>query len=159
MVEDAFGVSLAVDSETGEVTVKLASSAEEADPFRSLQVLDAIGKGFAPGRAMRLKDDETYMDVIDLREYAGKSRNSLERIKGRLIGMGGKARRVIEELSGAYISVYGHTVSSIGTKEQVKLAGTAIRKLSSGGVHKAVYSELQKERSKAKLERLKLWED
>lgn len=99
------------------------------------------------------------LEIIDLTSYTGKSKNSMERIKGRVIGYSGKARRVIEELTGTHLSVYGHTVAVIGTTNQVRQTQEALDMLASGSPHKAVYSMLQRKRSQAKLERLKLWEE
>lgn len=99
------------------------------------------------------------MHIVDLRDYAGKSQSSLERIKGRIIGLGGKSRRFIEELTNTYISVFGHTVSIIGRIEGVRLALDAIDMLASGSTHKTTYNMLQRARTKAKMERMKLWEE
>ncbi len=159
MIEEECKVSLQIDSKSGDVTVKMTGSIEEANPFKAVEIINAIGRGFSPERAFRLLEDGQTLLIIDLREYVGKSKNSLIRIKGRIIGFKGKARRVIEELTGAYISVYGHTVAIIGDVEQVRLAEEAVRMLASGSSHKTVYSMLQRERTKKKLERLKLWED
>jgi ribosomal RNA assembly protein len=160
-LEESFGVKLTIDSESGDVAVRTDPSRNllETDPFKAVEIIDAIGKGFSPTRCLRLMEDEMFLSVVDLREFVGKSRNSLERVKGRIIGENGKARKVLEELSGAYISVYGHTVATIGTKEQNKMAKRAVEELALGSEHKVVYSKLQRERAKAKLERLKLWED
>ena len=46
--------------------------------------------------------DDTFLEVIDLREYVGKSKSALNRIRGRIIGLNGKSRKIIEELSGGY---------------------------------------------------------
>jgi len=159
MIEEECKVSLQIDSKSGDVTVKMTGSIEEANPFKAVEIINAIGRGFSPERAFRLLEDGQTLLIIDLREYVGKSKKSLIRIKGRIIGFKGKARRVIEELTGAYISVYGHTVAIIGDVEQVRLAEEAVRMLASGSSHKTVYSMLQRERTKKKLERLKLWED
>lgn len=159
MIEEECKVNLEIDSSSGNVTVKLAGNLEEANPFKAVEIVNAIARGFSPERAFRLLEDGQTLLVIDLREYAGKSKNSLTRIKGRIIGLGGKARRVIEELSGASISVYGHTVAIIGDMEQVKLAEEAVRMLASGSSHSSVYSVLQRARTRKKLERLKLWEE
>lgn len=160
-LESDLGVRVSVDSDTGDVLIYTTDEENEmsSDPFKAVEMVEAIGRGFSPARCERLKKPEVYMNVIDIREYVGKSRNSLERVRGRIIGINGKARRIMEELTGAYISVYGHTVSSIGTKEQNELLSDAVKELASGSEHKVVYSELQKARSQAKLDRLKLWED
>lgn len=159
MIEEECKVSLEIDSKSGDVLIRLAGDLEEANPFKAVEIVNAISRGFSPERAFRLLEDGQTLLIIDLREYAGKSKNSLTRIKGRIIGLKGKARRVIEELTGAYISVYGHTVAIIGDIEQVKLAEDAVRMLASGSTHSTVYSMLQRAKTQKKLERLKLWEE
>jgi ribosomal RNA assembly protein len=159
-LEELLKVKLSVDSETGEVMVKAeAADLDEVDPFKALEVIDAIGKGFSPERARRLLKEEQTFTVIDLRESAGRSKSSMERIRGRIIGEGGKARRVIEELTGASISIYGHYVSIISDEAHAKLASDAVAMLAGGSEHRTVYEALQKARTKEKLDRLKLWED
>jgi ribosomal RNA assembly protein len=158
-IEKTCNVSLAVDSKTGEVTVKLKGSVEEAEPFKAVAIINAIGRGFSPQRAFKLLSDSSVLETIDLREYVGRSKDALTRIKGRIIGLRGKARRVIEELTGAEISVYGHTVAIIGEPEGVRLASEAVKMLASGSQHSTVYRMLQRARHKAKFERLKLWEE
>ncbi len=156
-LESEMGVKLSVDSKEGLVTLK-AESALNADPFTATRVIEAIGRGFSPQRARRLMDEGTAFEVIDLREYAGRSVNSLERIRGRVIGLKGKSRRVIEELTACQLSVYGRTVSIIGDATEVQLASQAVRSLATGSQHKNVYNTLQKARTKRKLEKLFLWE-
>ncbi|MEM0117350.1 MAG: KH domain-containing protein [Conexivisphaerales archaeon] len=160
-LEELLGVKITIYGETGDVAITSNPdvSALESDPFKAVQIIEAIGRGFSPERSERLLDGQNYLETIDLRDYVGKSKNALERVRGRIIGLNGKARRVLEELTGAYISVYGHTVACIGSEFQNKLATSAIIELAQGSEHKVVYSALQRERTKAKLERLKLWED
>lgn len=156
-LQDELGVKLSVDSKEGLVTLK-AESAVNADPFTATRVIEAIGRGFSPQRARRLMDEGTAFEVIDLRDYAGRSVNSLERIRGRVIGLKGKSRRVIEELTACHLSVYGRTVSIIGDATEVQLASQAVRSLATGSQHKTVYNTLQKARTKRKLEKMFLWE-
>ncbi|MEM1994186.1 MAG: KH domain-containing protein [Nitrososphaerales archaeon] len=158
-IEKMCNVSINVDSNTGEVPVKIKGAVEEAEPFKALAIINAISRGFSPQRAFKLTKDNTTLETIDLREYAGRSKDALTRIKGRIIGQNGKARRVIEELTRTEVSVYGHTVSIIGEPEGVKLAAEAVKTLASGSQHSTVYRMLQRARQKAKLERLKLWEE
>lgn len=158
-IEKRCGVSLEIDGESGDVRLSYDSQAlKEGDPFKAQEVITAIARGFSPQRAFILFEEDKVLSTIDLRQYTGKSENSLARIKSRLIGSDGKARRLIEQLSGTAISIYGHTVSIIGDSDKSKITEDALVKLASGGTHKAAYQMLQKFRSKQKLERLQLWE-
>ena len=156
-LEEEMGVTLSVDSREGIVTVR-ADSALKTDPFSATRVIEAIGRGFSPQRARRLLDEGTALEVIDLRAYAGRSANSLARIRGRVIGLKGKSRRVIEELTSCHVSVYGRTVAIIGEAGEVQLASEAVKSLATGSQHKTVYNTLQKARTKRKMERMFLWE-
>jgi ribosomal RNA assembly protein len=156
-LEGELRVHLSVDSREGVVTVK-SEETEGADPFTALRVIEAIGRGFSPQRATRLLNEGTALEVIDLRAYAGRSTNSLERIRGRVIGVRGKSRRVIEELTRCHLSVYGRTVAIIGDAAEVQLAVEAVKMLATGSQHRTVYNTLQKARSRRKMERMFLWE-
>ncbi|MGD1054571.1 MAG: KH domain-containing protein [Nitrososphaerales archaeon] len=156
-LEADLGVKLGVDSREGLVTIK-SDSVDQGDPFIAVRVIEAIGRGFSPQRARRLLEEGVTFEVIDLRDFAGRSANSLDRIRGRVIGLKGKSRRVIEELTQCHLSVYGRTVAIIGEASEVQLASEAVRKLASGSQHKTVYNELQKARTKRKMERMILWE-
>lgn len=158
-IEKICSVKIMVDSETGEIMVSGVGNIEEMLPFKAVEIVMAIGRGFSPEKAMRLLQGENALHVIDLREFAGKSSSNIERIKGRIIGEGGRVRQNIEELSGANISVYGRTVSIIGEGKQLKNAVDAISALSSGSMHGAVYNGLQEARRREKLDRLQLWEN
>ncbi|MBE43638.1 MAG: RNA-binding protein [Thaumarchaeota archaeon] len=158
-IEKSCGVKLEIDSEGGDVMISNATNIEEMSPFKAVEIVTAIAKGFSPNRADRLLHEEVTLHVQDLKEFTSKSNNALERIKGRIIGLDGKARKVMEELSGAYISVYGHSVAMIGNSEEIRLVNEAVTMLAKGSTHKSVYNILQAARRRAKLERLKLWED
>ncbi len=155
-LESELGVKLTVDSKEGVVSVK--SESADLDPFTATRVIEAIGRGFSPQRARRLLEEGTVLEVIDLRDYAGRSANSLERIRGRIIGLKGKSRRVIEELTHCYVSVYGRTVAVLGDASEAQLATEAVRSLASGSQHKTVYNSLQRARTKRKMEKMFLWE-
>lgn len=158
-IEKICSVKIIVNSETGEIMVSGMGAVEEMLPFKAVEIVMAIGRGFSPEKAMRLLQGENALHVIDLREFGGKSSSNIERIKGRIIGEGGRVRQNIEELSGANISVYGRTVAIIGEGNQLKHAVDAISALSSGSMHGAVYNDLQEARRREKLERLQLWEN
>lgn len=158
-IERRCGVTLSIDSKTGEVTIDSGSDIAQSQPFKAAEIVTAIGRGFSPHKAFKLLDEDIVLRVVDLRDYAGKSSNSLKRIKGRIIGLGGKGRRTIEEFTGTYISVFGHTASVMGRIDEVRSALEAIDMLASGSIHKTVYNMLQREKRKAKIDRMKLWEE
>ena len=161
VIEKKLSVGLKVNSESGDVQIMLSPTAEK-DPtvlFRAREVVTAIGRGFSPNHAFRLlDDDETILEVIDLRETVGRSQSDLKRLKGRVIGKEGKTRRIIEELSEANISVYGHTISIIGQADQAAIAREAVRMLIRGSLHGTVYRFLHKKRRELKKKKLELWE-
>ena len=158
-IEEACFVSLEIDGDTGEVFIRTQGDVEKIQPFKAMEIVTAIGRGFSPENAMTLLKGENALHVIDLREFAGKSNANVERIKGRIIGEGGRARRNMENLSGTHISVYGRTVSIIGDSSKLRLAVDAISSISSGSMHGAVYTKLEDANRTAKQERMKLWED
>ncbi|MFQ6081467.1 MAG: pre-rRNA-processing protein PNO1 [Candidatus Bathyarchaeia archaeon] len=159
-IEKRLSVGLQIDSETGDITIRLNPTAQDPSLlFRSKEVITAIGRGFSPERAFRLlKDDEATLQVIDLREIVGRSPSDIKRLKGRVIGKEGKTRRIIEELTDAGISVYGHTISIIGNMDQAEAAREAIQMLMRGSQHSTVYRFLHKKRRELKKKKMELWE-
>ena len=159
LIEKKCSVSLDIDSEGGEVMITTKNLTEDIEPFKAVEIVSAIGRGFSPENAMRLLSGENSLHIIDLREFAGKSPDQIERVKGRIIGEGGTARLNIENLTNASITVYGRTVAIIGEPNQLRLAVDAISSLSSGSMHGPVYSKLESARRREKAEKARLWED
>jgi len=158
-IEELCFVSLDIDGETGEVLIKSIGAVEKMQPFKAMEIVTAIGRGFSPENAMTLLKGENTLHVIDLREFVGKSTANIERIKGRIIGEGGRARRNMENLSSTHISVYGRTVAIIGDASKLRLTVDAISAISSGGMHGAVYDKLEAANRRTKQEKMQLWED
>jgi len=159
-IEKQLGIEMDIDSETGDVTLTLSPNAEDPSVlFRAKEVVTAIGRGFAPERAFRLiQDEDALLEVIDLREIFGRSLSDLQRLKGRIIGQEGKTRRIIEELTDADVSVYGHTVSIIADADEMDIAREAIKMLLQGRQHSSVYRFLHRKRRELKKKKLELWE-
>jgi len=159
-LEKRLSVELQINSQTGDVEITLTPTAQDPTVlFRAKEVVTAIGRGFSPEHAFRLLlDDETVLEVIDLRETAGRSQSEMKRLKGRIIGKEGKTRRIIEELTETNVSVYGHTISVIGTMDQAEVAKEAIRMLIGGSLHATVYRFLHRKRRELKKKKMELWE-
>ena len=158
-IEQLCYVTLDIDGETGEFFIKSNGDVENIQPFKAMEIVTAIGRGFSPENAMSLLKGENALHVIDLREFAGKSNANIERIKGRIIGEGGKARKNMENLTGTHISVYGKTVSIIGDTSKLRLVVDAISSISNGSIHGAVYNKLEAANRKNKQEKMQLWEN
>jgi len=141
LIEKSCYVSIDIDGDNGEVFIKSVGDVEKMQPFKAMEIVSAIGRGFSPDNAMTLLEGENTLHVIDLREFAGKSNANVERIKGRIIGEGGRARKNMENLTSTHISV------------------DAISAISSGGMHGAVYDKLEAANRRTKQEKMQLWED
>jgi ribosomal RNA assembly protein len=158
-IEKNCSVKLDIDSESGEIEISSAGSIDQIQPFKAVEIVTAIGRGFSPEKAMTLIKEENSLHVIDLRDFAGKSPQQIERIKGRIIGEGGRARANMENLTSTSICVYGKTVSIIGEPHHIKMAISAITSISSGSKHGSVYGKLEANKRKEKMARMQLWEN
>lgn len=158
-IEEKLSVELEIDSDAGDVHISVTENATDPSTlFRAKDVVTALGRGFSPEHAFRLvRDEDAVMELVDLRRVFGKSEADLKRVKGRIIGMNGKTRRIIEELTDANVAVYGHTVGVIGTLEQVQVAREAIEMLVKGSMHSTVYRFLHRKRRELKKEMLEIW--
>jgi len=159
-IEKKLSVMLQIDSETGDVEIALSPEAQDPSLLlRAKEVVTAIGRGFSSERAfVLLEDEEATLTVIDLRELVGRSQADMKRLKGRVIGQNGKTRRIIEELTEAKISVYGHTISILGTLDQSEVAKEAVYMLLEGSQHRTVYRFLNRKRREMKKKKMELWE-
>ncbi|MDR2699859.1 MAG: KH domain-containing protein [Nitrososphaerota archaeon] len=159
-IEGNMKVKLEVDSEDGGITIKLLK--DQDDPsmlLRAKDLVTAIGRGFAPEIAFRLiRNEDDVFDLVDLRIVFGRSEADIKRIKGRIIGSEGKTRRLIEELTEANVTIYGHTVGIIGNYEEADAARNAVQMIIEGCEHKTVYRYLQRKRTEMKKEKMQLWE-
>jgi ribosomal RNA assembly protein len=142
-IEKRTGIKVDVDSETGEVTMNYDRARDPAMVLKVNDLVKAIGRGFSPERAFRLLRDEFFFAIIDIHDYVGKNPDHVRRMKSRLIGSGGKTRRIIEELSEAELSIYGDTVAIVGGAEALDIAKTALDMILNGSEHSAVYSYLE----------------
>ncbi len=155
-LESEAKIELDIDSEEGHVEV--IATDETEDPTIVWAVRDcvkAIGRGFSPQRALALLDPDIFLEVIPL----DGPPKWIQRMRGRLIGERGKTRRIIEQNTDAQLSVFGQTVSIIGTLEELRVAKDAIEMLLRGDRHSSVYRYLQNLRFQQKMKPLQLWRD
>jgi len=133
-VMDKLKNELGIDISRRGNTVELKGEGLEYLLARNIVI--AIAKGFSPIRAYRLLDEEQEIAVIELGKNAS-------RVRARLIGTKGKARKRIEYKTGANISVQGKTVAIIGGYDQLDKARQAVNMLIDGTSHVFVFRWLE----------------
>jgi ribosomal RNA assembly protein len=139
--------NISVDSKEGLVEIK----GSDALLLYSLkEIIRAIGRGFNPETAKFLLKIDYGFELIPLSDNA-RNQKDLLRIKGRIIGEGGKARKTIENLTQTNICVYGKTVGIIGPMDCIFDARKAIENLLSGGSHAKIYKWLEKRKKDRKI--------
>lgn len=152
-IEKTLNVKLKIDSKEGDVSI---SGEDSLDLVMVHNVVKAIGRGFNPEVALSLLDESMVFETLDIIDYAGKSKKKLIRLRGRAIGMEGKARENIEALTNTHVMVFGKTVSIIGEYDHVELARKAFESLLAGARHATIYSWLEKQ--SRELRKLKVME-
>jgi ribosomal RNA assembly protein len=157
-IENFFGVVLTVDSDSGSVEIVVNPDTKDVSVIFTVQnIVKAIGRGFSPQRVEILAKEDFDLNIIDLSDYVGDSKNALARVRGRIIGKNGRSRAILEELTETRISVYGDTVAIIGNVENLGVAREAVMKLVKGAFHKTVWNFLYAYRRKMKKDRGELW--
>ncbi len=153
------GTVITVDTENGIVIVE--GESDRVSPYnvmKAAEVVKAIAYGFPADKAMRLLDEDKVLVVVDLKMLVGDSPNHLKRVKGRIIGEGGRARRTLEQMTGTDIVVGDYHVAIIGDYERAMAAKQAVEMLVEGRMHSTVYRHLERVmREVRRRERLSLW--
>ncbi|MEM3455154.1 MAG: KH domain-containing protein [Candidatus Micrarchaeia archaeon] len=148
-IEEKGEVELSVSNEEG-ISIK---SSDPIAEWKAINVVKAVGRGFNPMIAINLFSDDYVLHIINLKDIFDKEKQRI-RVRARLIGTKGKTRATIEEISGAFVCIYGNTISFIGKPEEVAMAVEAANMIINGVSHGAVYMFLQKERKR--LESMKI---
>ena len=153
-LEEATGVKVEIDSEKGEVTIDEKQAEDPSNALTVQDIVKAIGRGFSEERAFRLLDDEIFLRMFDVRDFAGKNPKRIRQVRARLIGSGGKTRRLVEELTGVDVSIYGNTIGIIGDVVQLGVAERAVEMLMEGSKHAAVYRFMEGSRASLRIAEL-----
>ncbi len=148
-LEGRTGTHLEIDSSTGEVTIDEADAKDPVLALKARDIVQAIGRGFSEDRAFRLLDEDIYLELLDIKDFA-RSAARVEQIRARVIGTRGKTRRIIEELTSVDVSVMGHTVALLGPTFEMAIAREAVIMLLRGSEHATVYRFLERKRADIK---------
>ena len=126
------------------IEIRDSVTIEGDDPImvmKATEVVRAIGRGFAPEKAMLLFNDDYELRVVTLQ---GESDKAVKRLMARVIGRKGATRKILEHDTNCLFSVYGKTVSIIGKSDEVGPAESAIESILKGKSHGYVYAKLRK---------------
>lgn len=158
-IEEKTRTKITVDSTSGMVIIEPAfMSTTMFELMKARDIVRAIANGFPPEKAMTLLGEDQVLIILDLKQYVGDKPNHIQRILGRVIGEEGRARRMIEEMTGTYISIYQTIIAIIGDYESANIAKTAIEMLIEGRRHSTVYTYIEREIEKLKRKRMReLW--
>ena len=110
--------------------------------FSTRNVVQAFGRGFDVDTACLLLKDDYYFATIDLGQAFGSDKR-IQQVKARIIGIGGKTKKYIEGVSQAKLSIYGESVSFIGTTSAINEAQAAVNTLIEGGTHRIAYLRME----------------
>ncbi len=141
-IESRTSTKIKVDSDEGDVFIK---GEDSYNVYIVRMIINAISRGFNPDIAMMLTLENTTLEIINIKDYAGKSKARLAIVKARVIGTQGKSKHLLEQLTHTDISVYGKTVAIIGRVENTILAKRAIEMVLKGSKHGNVYSWLERQ--------------
>jgi len=150
-IEDSTHCRINIDSKEGDVIIL---GEDTLGMFTAREIIKAIARGFSPEHAKLLLKQDHILEIINIQDYAGKSKNKSIRLKGRVIGSEGKSRKLVEEMTETYISVYGKTISILGRPENVTSARKAVESLLAGSPHASVYKWLEKKRRELTMRRV-----
>lgn len=159
--EERIGVIIGSDGETKQEFEELTDctltlndntaqvEGEPLDEMNAIKVVRAIGRGFNPEKAFKILERDHTLYVIDIDRYAN-NKNSRERLKGRVIGRDGEAKRHIEKMTETELSIYGSTIGIIGDRRNIETVHEAIKMLLKGSSHATAYNYLEKNQDKIK---------
>ncbi len=138
-IEQHTKTEINIDSKEGDISVK---GEDALLLYATRDIIKAVGRGFNPDVALLLLKQDYAFEMVNLPDF--ENPEQFRRMKGRVIGREGKTRRLIEEHTDTFISVFGKTVSIIGRTENVPLARRAIEMLLKGSPHSTVYTWLER---------------
>ncbi|HEB37094.1 MAG TPA: RNA-processing protein [Thermoplasmatales archaeon] len=151
-IEKRSNTRLQIDSKLGEVQIDDSTIDDPLLALKIENIVRAIGRGFSPEHAFALFSDDAYFLLFDLRDYVGKKDTHMRRVKARIIGRNGRTKRILENMTDSFISVYGHTVCVITDMLYLDVIKTAIEMIISGSKHDTVYRYLQRKKKEIEFE-------
>ena len=140
LLVEKLDVGLSIDSQEG---IAELTADDGLKLMVAKDVVKAIARGFNPEVALKLLHEDYFLDIINITDFVGDKKNQLARVKARVIGREGKARKTMAVVSDCEVVVFGKTVGIIGKYQYVSLVRRAVETLISGNKHGYVYKWLE----------------
>ncbi len=157
-IENTLGVKINLDSKTGECEVIQNINSPNYNPinvFTAQKIINAINRGFAPVKALKLMEETYDLVVFNLLSIIGRADKRIKTIKGRIIGRNGEIRKALERYAESFVSVYGKTVSIIADYENLQIARKAVSMIINGMPHHVVLKFLENKYNEKKRNQFK----
>ena len=142
VLQKKLGVGLAVQDNQVSITGR------EENIYDCEKVFDGLEAGFSVDVALLLADPEYLLETMHIRDYS--RRTNISDVRSRLIGTGGKTKKLMEKLSDSFIKISGNTIHIIGLAEDIRATMTAVEKLIRGSAQGKVYGFLERSRTQHK---------
>ncbi len=110
--------------------------------YDAVQVIDALNQGFPYTEAISIKKEDKILKIVNIKEHTNKA--NLERVRGRVIGQGGKALKTLSVLTDSAMKIKENHVTIISSPENMERATEALIAIIKGAKHGATYKELEK---------------
>lgn len=127
------------DDQKQNIKVECGDSVTEQAVAKSIK---AFNYGVPTPDCLSLLNPAQHLEIIDIERHTNNSRDT-ERTLGRIIGEGGRTRELMEELTGASVSVKRSKVVIVGDFTSVEQVRYAVSMLVNGAPHSAVYAHLE----------------
>jgi len=134
-----------------ELKVKIEMRGKEiyisGDPekeYIAIKVIEALDFGFPFADALEIRGEDFIFEIMNIKDHTNKK--NLERVRGRIIGKGGKALKTLSNLSECHIEILENKIGIIGESERIQGVEESLKLLINGSKHSNVYSYLEKHR-------------
>ncbi|MCK5449403.1 hypothetical protein KAI32_00900 [Candidatus Pacearchaeota archaeon] len=132
-------IKIKISFQKNQITIK----GSELNEYLVEKIVQAIAFGFDVEDALLLKNEDFVLEFIDIKSHT--HRKNLKEVRARVIGTGGKARKTIENLTGAVIVIQVNRMGVIVDSEHLDSATQAIISLIQGAKHGNVFAYLEKQ--------------
>ena len=133
-------LNVEIENRGKEVTV----TGTPEDEYIAGKVIEALDFGFPFSDALEIKERGHVFEVLNIKDYTKKK--NLERVRGRIIGKGGKTLKTLTDLTNCSLEIKDNKIGIIGDAENIKNTLDALASLIKGTKQSNVYSYLEKHR-------------